>query len=327
MSGGPPGAVVVGAGVIGLTTGICLAEAGMAVQILASRPPAGTTSAVAGAIWGPHLVEDSPRVARWGELTLAVLREQARDPATGVRVAGGVQAFRGHAAPAAPGWLALLDGARPARPAELPAGFTAGWYYRAPLVHMPTYLGYLADRFAEAGGRIREGTAAALPDVARDAGAGLVVNCAGVAARELAGDPSVTPVRGQAVVVANPGITDFFIGEASEAAELVYVFPHGEVAVLGGTTQAGSSDLAPDPAVTERILRDAAAVEPRLRGARVLGHRVGLRPYRPQVRLETAPAAPGEPLVVHNYGHGGAGVTLSWGCARDVAALAVRLPG
>jgi D-amino-acid oxidase len=328
MSGGPRGAVVVGAGVIGLTTGICLAEAGMTVQIVASRPPAATTSAVAGAIWGPHLVEDSPRVTRWGKLTLAVLREQARDPATGVRVGGGVQAFRDPAAPAAPpGWLALLDGARPARPAELPAGFAAGWYYRAPLVHMPTYLGYLADRFAEAGGRIREGTAAALPDVASDAGARLVVNCSGVAARELAGDPSVTPVRGQAVVVANPGVTDFFIGEASEAAELVYVFPHGEVAVLGGTTVAGRASLEPDPAVAARILRDAAAVEPRLRGARVLGHRVGLRPYRPQVRLEAALSEPAGPLVVHNYGHGGAGVTLSWGCARDVAALAARLLG
>ena len=69
-------------------------------------------------------------------------------------------------------------------------------------------------------------------------------------------------------------------------------------------------------------------VEPRLRGVPVLGHRVGLRPFRPQIRLEAEPAPedalPGEPrqpLVVHNYGHGGAGVTMSWGCAREAAAL------
>jgi D-amino-acid oxidase len=80
--------------------------------------------------------------------------------------------------------------------------------------------------------------------------------------------------------------------------------------------------------VADRILRDCAAVEPRVTGVRVLSHRVGLRPFRPQVRLEAE--SPGAargghgPVVVHNYGHGGAGITLSWGCARDAAALAAR---
>ena len=82
----------------------------------------------------------------------------------------------------------------------------------------------------------------------------------------------------------------------------------------------------PVPAVAERILRDCAVIEPRVHGLRVLGHRVGLRPFRPRVRLEAEPPGPG-PLVVHNYGHGGAGITLSWGCAREAAALAARALG
>jgi len=86
---------VVGAGVSGLTTAVCLAEAGLRVTILAAAPPAETTSSVAGAIWGPHLVEDSPRTARWALVTLAELREFAADPATGVRAATGVVAARG----------------------------------------------------------------------------------------------------------------------------------------------------------------------------------------------------------------------------------------
>lgn len=310
---------------IGLTTGICLAEAGLPVVILAERRGAGTTSAVAGAIWGPHLVEASARATRWGELTLAVLREQARAPGTGVRLGSGVQAARDRGdLPALPAWATLLDGVRPARPAELPAGFAEGWRYTAPLVYMPRYLGYLADRFTGAGGRIEEGTAGSLPEAARAAGAAVVVNCTGVAARDLAGDPAVTPVRGQAVEVANPGLTDFFIGLESAGAPLVYVFPHGEVAVLGGTTVRGDTRLDPDPAVAERILRDCAAVEPRLRGARVLGHRVGLRPARATVRLGPQAGPAGGPLILHNYGHGGGGVTLAWGCARDIAALAAR---
>ena len=52
----------------------------------------------------------------------------------------------------------------------------------------------------------------------------------------------------------------------------------------------------------------------------MVGHRVGLRPVRPSVRLEA------EGRVIHCYGHGGAGVTLSWGCADEVTQLVAELP-
>jgi D-amino-acid oxidase len=261
--------LVVGAGVSGLTTAICLAEAGARVIILATAPPGRTTSAVAGAVWGPHLVEDSPRVARWGLETLGVLRELAADPATGVRTAAGVLGTRG--VPPQPGAAGDVPAARP------------GWL----------------------------------------AGLGAVA-CTG--ARDLLPDPALVPFRGQVVVAENPGLTEFFIGHPDDAAELVYLFPHGDTVVLGGTEVAGDWNTEPVPAVATRILRDCAAVEPRLAGARVAGHRVGLRPFRPQVRLEAEARGDG-PLVVHNYGHGGAGITLSWGCAREAAALAAQALG
>ena len=193
--------------------------------------------------------------------------------------------------------------------------------------HMPTYLGYLHARFEAASGRVEAATVRSLPAAGRERGARAVVNCTGAGARDLVPDPSVTPYRGQVVVVANPGISEFFIGPADDEADLVYLFPHGDTAVLGGTEAAGDWNTQPVPALADRILRDCAAVEPRLRGAHILGHRVGLRPFRPQIRLEAEPAAdpgearPADPLVVHNYGHGGAGITMSWGCAREAAAL------
>jgi D-amino-acid oxidase len=58
------------------------------------------------------------------------------------------------------------------------------------------------------------------------------------------------------------------------------------------------------------------AAEPRLAGVPVVGHRVGLRPVRDGVRFEVETISGGRHLV-HNYGHGGAGVTLSWGCAES----------
>jgi D-amino-acid oxidase len=187
---------------------------------------------------------------------------------------------------------------------------------------MPTYLGYLQARFERAGGRLGVGIVASLADGARETGARVVVNCSGAYARQLTGDAAVTPVRGQAVVAVNPGLTEFLIAPSDESAELSYLFPHGEQVILGASEAAGEWNLEPVPAVADRILRDCAAIEPRLRGARVLGHRVGLRPARPAVRLEAEPGDGGGPLIVHNYGHGGAGVTLSWGCAREAASLA-----
>lgn len=47
---------------------------------------------------------------------------------------------------------------------------------------------------------------------------------------------------------------------------------------------------------------------------RIIREVVGLRPYRPEGFVVAAERA-GEKLIVHNYGHGGAGITLSWGTA------------
>jgi D-amino-acid oxidase len=330
--------LVVGAGVTGLTTAICLAESGARVLIRAATPPGQTTSSVAGAIWGPHLVEESDRVAEWGLRTLAVLRALAADPATGVRTATGVEGTRGvrpapgpsaaglqGATEPPPAWLAGLAAAR-CDVADLPAGFASGWRYSAPLVNMPTYLGYLRARFEAAAGRIEAGTVRSLPEAAAAHGARVVLNCTGTGARDLLPDPALTPFRGQVVIAENPGLTEFFIGLPDEVSELVYLFPHEDTVVLGGTEVAEDWNTEPVPAVAERILRDCAAIEPRLAGVRVLGHRVGLRPFRPRVRLEAEAHGTG-PLVVHNYGHGGAGITLSWGCARDAAALAAQALG
>jgi D-amino-acid oxidase len=319
--------LVLGAGVIGLTTAVCLAEDGLAVTIRTGHLPAQTTSAVAGAIWGPHLVEDSDRVRRWCAETLDVLASLAGQPAAGIQLVSGTEAARSPAArPGGAGPLAALGALSPAPPGALPPGFVAGWRYTAPVVCMPVYLDYLLGRFRRAGGGVQVSPVRTLGQAAAETGAPVIVNCTGSGAHDLVPDPSLSPVRGQVVIVENPGITEFFIGLPDSGHEISYLFPHAGRVVLGGTEVSGDWSTEPRPATAQRILRDCAAIEPRLDGARILEHRCGLRPVRPQVRLEAGPAgsAPGPAprVLVHNYGHGGAGVTLSWGCAREAARLA-----
>ncbi len=323
--------LVIGAGVIGLTTAICLAEAGVSTAIATSEPPQQTTSAVAGAVWGPHLVGLDDRVPRWAGVTLARFDEFSA-PGLGanaldgiVRSAHGIAARREDTGE--PPDFAAGAAVSACQPAEIPAGYRSAWRVSAPIVAMPEYLDYLVQRYGRAGGAApfpaKIGTlndARALAPSAR-----VIVNCTGCGARDLVPDPEVTPVRGQTVVTTNPGITEFFVGIAADPAELTYLFPHGDVVVLGGTEQRGNWSREPDPATAAQILASCIAVRPELRGATVLAHRVGLRPARPSVRL-AAELVDGVTFV-HNYGHGGAGVTLSWGCAEDAAALALDALG
>lgn len=306
--------VVVGAGVVGLTTAISLAEAGLSTRMVAAEPPSRVTSVAAGAIWGPVRCGPDDRCQEWARTGLEVLSALADEPSAGVHQLHGREVAHTVASP--PGWTSLLGDLRLLAAAELPAGFASGWSYTAPAVSMPVYLEYLLTRYARLGGTVDYATVPILASV----DAPVVVNCTGIGARSLVPDESLVPVRGQVVVAENPGISEFYIDHGTEGTtDYVYAFPHGDVVILGGTAEEGAFDWAPRPEVSARIMRDCAAAFPALLGARVVTERVGLRPCRPEVRLESE-ALPGGRVLWHNYGHGGAGVTLAWGCAREITA-------
>lgn len=106
-----PDVVVLGAGVIGLTTAITLAETGRRVLVRTAEPPKATTSATAGALWGPWLAEPHDRVLVWARDTLDTLTALADQPDTGVRMASGKDVSHSQHQP--PEWFALLPDARP----------------------------------------------------------------------------------------------------------------------------------------------------------------------------------------------------------------------
>jgi D-amino-acid oxidase len=305
--------VVVGGGVIGLTTAVVLAERGRRVRVWTRDPVERTTSAVAGALWWPYRIEPAARARAWALRSLDVYEELAARPeVTGVRMVEGVL---GEAdLDGAEAWATVrLPGLR-ATTAEEYAG--TGMWARLPLIDMSTHLPWLRGRFLAAGGAIEERTVSDLAQVP----APVVVNCTGLGARELVPDASVRPVRGQLVVVENPGIRTWVTSKAPDG-QMAYFFPQPGRLLLGGTADEDEWSLEPDPVVAEAIVRRCAALRPEIAGARVLGHRVGLRPTRDAVRLEREPLPDGR-VLVHHYGHGGAGITVAWGCAEEAAGLA-----
>ncbi|HKE73915.1 MAG TPA: FAD-dependent oxidoreductase [Acidimicrobiales bacterium] len=310
----PAPVTVVGAGVSGLTSALRLAEAGHPVTVVARDRPDDTTSAVAAAVWFPYRALPYDRVLAWAQTTYGVLAGLAAErPEAGVRLRVGTEMVP--EPPSAPPWWA------PAVPdlavtGDVPGGFGAGWRFTAPVADMGRYLPWLAAE-ATAAGATLAGERVTLADLG-ELGP-LVVDCAGLGARELVPDPSLTPVRGQVVLVDGVVIEEWTSATAADDT-LTYVVPRLDTVVVGGTAEEGAEDPEPDPATAEAILARATALVPALAGARVRGHRVGLRPTRPAVRLEAERR--GTQRVIHNYGHGGAGVTLSWGCAAEVAALA-----
>jgi D-amino-acid oxidase len=314
----PEQAVVVGAGVSGLTTAICLVEAGWAVQVWSAEPPSATTSAVAGAMWGPSFQEPMAKTMSWTNRSLEDFLELARDPASGVRLAPALT-VGGPPGDDIPPQARSIPDLRPADPDEVPAGFTGGSRATMPLVDMPRYLDYLVGRLAEKGVEIQERTVRSLDEAA--GAAPVVINCTALGSRELLGDTEFDPTFGQHVILSNPGLDMLFM-ELSMSAEWTSYFPHPTRVVCGGIRISGRTDRTPDPELTERILSRVRAIEPRLRDAEVIGVETGIRPVRSTVRVEAEPL--GNALLVHNYGHGGNGVSLSWGCAREATALAVQ---
>jgi D-amino-acid oxidase len=309
-------AIVVGGGVSGLTTAACLIDAGFSVRIWAADEMVDTASYAAGAIYSPFLTDDD-RAPEWAGQTFGQLAELAEDPETGVAMVFGHEVSRTAMTP--PSWARLVPGFRQCGADDLPPGFASGWCYTVPVVDMPIYLSYLHRRVEERGGVVERRRVSSLDEAA--ATGAVVVNCTGMGARDLVPDPKLRPIRGELVVVPNPGIDAFVAEHFASDRELTYLLPQRDVVVLGGTADESRTDREPDKEVAEGILARCIDIEPKLAGLPILEHRVGIRPVRDRVRIEWDSDNGHLGTVLHNYGHGGAGVSLSWGCAREVIRL------
>jgi D-amino-acid oxidase len=303
---------IIGAGVSGLTCGVVFAEQGYRAVIFAKDIGQQTTSGAAAAVWFPYHVEPAERVIPLALETYQVLLDLARVRESGVSIIESRQFLR-------TGDIQIPDWAIPLGASVVPSSgqndhrFASGFSMKVPLMDTTIYLDYLAARFLKAGGEINANVHfEKLEDV--DTKFDLVINCAGIGARELARDLDLEPHRGQIAIV--PRIDGLSCAVVCDDAPLMYAIPRTNDCVFGGTNEL-SDNLTADPGTTSRIVAECSRVL-NIDKLPVLAERVGLRPFRKLgVRLERDQLRDGR-TVIHNYGHGGAGFTLSWGCAREV---------
>jgi D-amino-acid oxidase len=305
---------IIGAGVSGLTCAVLFAERGHRACILAEEVGPRTTSAAAAAIWFPYDAEPVEAVIAWALETFSALQDLNGSAGCGVSMIE-LRQFSRTGVIEIPPWAISL-GARPLGTSSVPHAFVSGFALGVPLTDTTIYLDYLAERFRRAGGEIRSGIRFDhLEEVGKEFS--LVINCTGVGAKILLPDPEVEPHRGQVVIV--PGIAQSH-AVVCDGPPLMCAIPRGHDCVFGGTNEL-SSNREPDPATTAAIVAECSRVlevEP----PKVLAERVGLRPFRRTGVCLRADRLRDGRRVIHNYGHGGSGFTLSWGCAHAVFDLA-----
>ncbi|KAL8830138.1 MAG: hypothetical protein Q9170_005877 [Blastenia crenularia] len=176
--------------------------------------------------------------------------------------------------------------------------------------------------------------------------ASAIVNCTGLSALSLASDRTCYPLRGALLRVVNDG-TDFpqvhsslaITADAAEDNEIVFIVPRNDnILIIGGVAQPNQwdLDLQIDSPEIQRMRARAEAFLPGLKHAKLDPEyplAQGLRPARERnIRVERelrkrkvvlrGEYEVEEPSrIIHNYGHGGSGWSLSFGCSADVAAL------
>ena len=261
-------AAVIGCGVAGLSTARLLQQRGYAVTIYTKAMPPDTTSNIAGGLWEPVSVFDHDHVTpkfrrqfgeagrfafrryqslvgdvygvRWLPL-YSLSRDQPRQPPHSESPNAEIEP--------------LYPDARQLTRAEHP--FDVPFVYRrySMLIEPAIYLNALLRDYLAAHGEVvvrdfhEAGELASLREP-------LLFNCTGLGARDLFHDDELIPVRGQlSFLLPQPEVEYMTLGPDD-----IYMFPRHDGILLGGSFDRGVWDLQPDPATTDRILRENAAL-------------------------------------------------------------------
>jgi D-amino-acid oxidase len=321
----------------GATTAWLLSQVGYPVELHSAQPFDQTTSNVAAAFFYPFAVGDYPR--RWAAISLDTFRSLSLLPDAGIifrKTRTWIETGRSLDQEQSAFWWNELHGVNLRLQTQRlhfdfgdrfgKVDFCGCLEFETAVVDMSRYLRFLFQGLQQRNVPVKIGVRYPSLAAATEGEADVLVNCCGFASRSLTGLTDIRRVWGQSVrVIADQIDTLTFVNRDTFADSPLYIVPRIADVILGGTfdprPDAGSSLEMPaaSPETTAEIIAKCSVMEPSLKKSRVLESRVGIRPCREKIRLEQEIVH--EKTVIHNYGHGGSGVTLSWGCAHDVLAL------
>jgi len=325
---------VIGGGVIGLASALRISnEMDVRVEIVAEKIAKETTSEGAGGLWKPYALTGTPAdvTNRWGKETLDHYMSLFLSPdaeKAGIILTSAYELYEKKEED--PEWSHIVPGFRHLTPEEIrfydPSGrHVYGIAYDTIIAEGRLYMQYLLDALRSQNDKvtITKKRLESVDDVMGSEGAHVVVNCTGLGARDLFKDESMFAIRGHVLRVKAPWVRHHVESHSLDETKPAYIIPNTDTVVLGGTKDVGNEDMESREDERREIFDQCKAIVPSLEGAEMVSSWVGLRPGRRGIRLEKEEVAiDGRTLpCIHNYGHGGSGLTLAWGCAGDVVKL------